>query len=298
MPSLRALALLVVLLAAAPGAAQEVSVPPTLEITAASTPDGGPIALEPATSTLRVPWVYRFSNPASAVATFGDDDVTIHWALACGESGVHLLDAPLTTIAFVPDQLEYSGVAELPAAGSNDTLGATPLNCTLEGHASAATEPMATEASLAFAPTAAFRGEIRVSTPEASKESGPQKMIRYDVDVENLGNAPIVVTFEPVERFRGKWQGIMPDPLLLNVGQTETAVFALATPFHNGYVSDDTDVVLRATPAYQYDRDLTGPSQEIGFTASAQGWYVPGASPLLVLATLAAAASIVRRRAD
>lgn len=298
MRSLLALPLVAIVLAIpASLAQQEVSVPPTLELLAASTADGSPLALEPARSTLLVPWIYRFSNPASAAATFGDGDVTLTWELDCGESGVHLVEPPASTIVYVPNQAEYQGTADLPVAASSDTLGATPLDCTVLGHASAATEPMAVEGSLDFTAFAAFRGEIRVSTPDASKESGPQKMIRYEVAVENLGNAPIKVLFEPVGDLPGKWQELMPDPLLLDIEETGTVLLNVATPFHNGYVSDATDVVLRATPVYQYDDDLRGPPQEVEFRATAHGWYVPGPSPLLVLTALALAGLAVRRRA-
>lgn len=296
MRSLLALPLIAMVLAVPANLAQEVSVPPTLELVAASTADGSPIALEPARSTLAVPWIYRFSNPASAAATFGDGDVTLSWELDCGESGVHLVEAPASTIQHVPGQAEYEGTAELPVAGSNDTLGETPLACTIEGHASAATEPMAVDGSLDFTAFAAFRGEIRLSTPEASKESGPQKMIRYEVAVENLGNAPIKVVFEPVGDLPGKWQELMPDPLLLDIEETGTVLLNVATPFHNGYVRDATNVVLRATPVSQTSSDLKGPAQEIEFRASSHGWYVPGPSPVVLCAVLALAAVLVRQR--
>ncbi|HJQ93104.1 MAG TPA: hypothetical protein VJ874_02335 [Candidatus Thermoplasmatota archaeon] len=292
------LPLALAVLLAAPATAQEPTVPPALEITAASTSDGGPIGLDPAASTLSVAWVYRFSNPASEAATFGDGDVTLAWSLDCGTSGVRLVDPPVTSIPYVPNQGEYRGDATLPVTASPDTPGQVALSCTVEAQASAATEPMTASGSLQFGPMAAFRGEIRVSTPEATKDAGPQKMIRYEVEVENFGNAPIMVIFEPVGAPSGKWQELMPDPLLLGLEETGTVLLNVATPFHNGYVSDDADIVLRATPVYQFDSQLTGPSKEIGFHATAHGWYVPGPSPLLVLAVLALAALAGRRCAD
>jgi hypothetical protein len=299
MPAMRLLLALASasLFVAVPASAQAETVPPKLLLDEVATADRGPIALAPGLSALVVPWTYRFDNAAAAPAAFGDGNVTLSWTLACEASGVRLVDPPVTSIAFVPNQAEFHGVASLPITAAADTPGQVPLDCQLDGHASSATPTMEADASAAFRPEAAFRGEIRVAVPDASKRSGPQKQIGYEVEVENLGNSITSVLFEVLEGNHGKWIALLPDPLVLRPGETDSVSFVVATPYHTGYVSDATDYRVRAVPVSYQDKTFLGPPQEVEFHAIAQGWYVPGVSPLMLLGILAFAALVARKRA-
>lgn len=294
MRMLLALAMASLLLPAA--SAQVERLPPQLTLDEVATADRGPIPLEPALTALVVPWIYRFDNALAAPAAFGNGNVTLRWSLDCGDSGVRLVDPPVTLLAFVPNQAEYQGTATLPVTAAIDTPGQVPLACALDAHASAAVPSMETNASAAFQPEAAFRGEIRVAAPEPSKKTGPQKQMGYQIEVENLGNSVTHVRFEVLEGNRGKWQALLPDPLVLDPGDTGTVNFVVATPYGNGYVSDATDFRVRVVPVSAQDKTLTGPAHEVEFHAVAQGWYVPGPSPFLVLGVLVLAALALRQR--
>lgn len=289
--------LLLGVLVAAPPATAQVDPVGTLVL---DLPIEGPprIAIEPAATPWQVPWRFTFSSAASASAA-AVGGAAIAWTLGACDAGIGLRAEP-TPIPVEPGTTDYRGVAEIGFTAKPGTRGMVPLPCELTGTVAGAQDsiPPATDTK-PFAPVVDFVGGIEVQVVDDRKESGPQKQIPYEIEVTNIGNARTQVTFELADEPSGKWQSILPEVVVLEPGTTLTAIFTVATPFGNGYNSDRGHYAIRLLPAAADDPTLTADPIEVELRASAQGWYVPGPSPLMLLAGLALAALAVRRlRAD
>ncbi|MFA5945211.1 MAG: hypothetical protein WC876_12185 [Candidatus Thermoplasmatota archaeon] len=284
---------LLLLLAIPPSWAQGDPILATLDLDVPTVGGEGRIAVAPESAPLMVPWTYKFANPATASAALAGGNTSIAWTLACASGNITLLGSP-TTIPVEAGKTDYTGTALLQVSASADTQGMMGLNCTISGsvpNVGAA----ATTASEPFNPEVAFVGSIRLGVPVKMRTAGPQKIIPYEIEVENLGNSLTSVSFEFASDFNGKWNGILPESLLIEPGATETAVLAIATPYKTGPNKGSMEIVLVATPHAATDEDQVGPAVDAQLLAKVRGWYIPGPSPILLLAGLAVAALAARR---
>jgi hypothetical protein len=254
------------------------------------------IPLAPASTPMLVTWTYDFGDPVSAAAVLANGNVSIAWSLQCGETGLQLLGEATTPVTYVAGQGSYSGTANLAIAASEDSLGDVPLDCTLRADAPGAADVSDARAEVLFHPRVAFVGHIELGVPVSIRQAGPQKQIPFEVEVRNVGNAPTEVRFEVLEPRSGKWIFLAPEPLLLGREDTATAIFVVSTPYQNGPNKDSATVTLRAVPVSTLDEDIQGPAADAHFLPRVRGWYIPGASPLVLLVGLAAAALVSRRR--
>jgi hypothetical protein len=279
-----------------PAQAQGTGAGPELVLAPPSMLDGAPIPLDPDVGELLAPWTFTLKSPADAAAVFGGTNVTLSWSLACTQGTVNLVGLAQTVIPFEAGKSDYKGMAQLQVSAAREAPGEQPLGCTLTAGSSATVDAMEAEASILFDPVAAFRGEILLDSALPSKKAGPDKQVPFLVEVQNLGNARTIVHFALAEAPAGKWDVLLPDMLVLEAGQTDTVVVTVSTAYRTGYVHEGRDLVLTATPSSAYDAQVVGPSQQVTLVATAQGWYVPGPSPMVVLAILAFAAVVARSR--
>jgi hypothetical protein len=78
-----------------------------------------------------------------------------------------------------------------------------------------------------------------------------------------------------------------------NVGTVQVAV---ATSYHNGPNKDAKDFVILVTSQSADQPEVTGQEAQVTLHSKVQGWYIPGPSPITVIALLALGAVVVRRR--
>ncbi len=136
-----------------------------------------------------------------------------------------------------------------------------------------------------------FVDGLRVTAPIQVLQGGPQKQLPYELVLTNDGNARIQVQFAVGE---APEEGVLvvPDPVIVDVGATVTAIATYVTPFANGYNDVDEPLSVIASPATTATR-TEGEPQEIQLNAKTKGFYVPGPG---ILAPLLVAFALARRR--
>jgi hypothetical protein len=256
---------------------------------------GGPrVAVEPAWSAAPVKWTVSFSNAAAAEAALADGKATLSWSLDCGAHGLRLGNAT-TPVPPQPGQTTVSGRSVLGIQAAAGTLGMEALPCSLGVRFSDGAGAATGEAEVAFEPTVDFVDGLSVAAP-GPRMAGPQKQIPFAIDLSNGGNSRTRVAFA-MDRPGGQWNAILPETVVLEPGETATAVFTVVTPFHQGYNAEGATFALRVLPSADADPAVAGEPRSVEVHARAEGWYVPGPSLPLALAALAGAALALRRRA-
>jgi hypothetical protein len=286
---------ILLLAGAVPVAAQE-QVMPTLELGEPALGGGAFVPVEAMGVSLDVPWTYRAPAPANSPA----EETSIAWEVTC-PLGVMAQVAP-TLVTVPPGQQQATGTASFPITATREAPGLQTQACTVTGTAAGATEALQATDSVEAEVTVAFYGNVTVSLPSATKQGGPQKQVRYPIDIANLGNTRIVVTFEIPDRPGKGWNFILPDPIVLdspNAGggqASSTANVVVATPYDNGYNSGAADFVVRVNTAAADDPGQVGPSSDVELTTKVKGFYVPGPQLPLLLVVLAVAVALRSRR--
>lgn len=293
--------LVAALLTLSPAAAQAEPAFPVLVLASPNdTGMGDGVAVAPGRSLVPILWTLTFPTSASAAAASTGDTI-IEWSLDCAEGGFTLQAAP-TVVDVRPEQQAYSGTALLNLSASPEAIGLKGHECTLQGTATIPGSPQPSAGTLKFVAAAAFVGTIRIEAPMPSRNAGPDKQVPFPIAVENLGNARIQVSFH-VESPRGKWDVLVPDPLVLDSplagadGRVSDTVYVtISTSYDNGPNKDSRDFVLLATVQSADQPDKSGPVEEVTLHVDVQGWYIAGPSSPLILLGLIVATLLTRRR--
>ncbi|MEK6976630.1 MAG: hypothetical protein AABY18_09840 [Candidatus Thermoplasmatota archaeon] len=288
---LSAMTLAMLAAVAVPAQAQTERLAPTLAIDqpyqAGETSDGIPFG---GTGTMEVGWTLTFEDAASATEELATNRGSIRWTLECPEPIT--MEPTAFPLAYTAGVASYEGKATLSVQADPAAVGGKPIACQITGNfTGTSTEVHDTvQAPLVVV----YKGGITVNTIVTEKTGGPQKQIPYPMDITNTGNARTLVTFTMPERPGGRWNVLLPENLLLEPGQTTTAVLVVSTPFKNGYVRGSTDIHLVIGTAHADDPELMGPSTPIDLGAKVKGTYIPG--PTLPLLVVALAVVAVRAR--
>ena len=293
-----ALFLLLAVVWVAPVQAQTEQVTPNFSFT---TTTDGPIHVQNASveeSKMAIDWTYQF--PTSGNPQTG---TMLNWTLEEGEGcQVHFLSGAFTYVPFAPAKINYTGKLVV-AVAAEETAPAGPALCKLDGVASASQTTTEQTASITFSSTIAYRLAIEVKVLGPNKTAGPQKQIPYAIEFTNKGNARTQINFEQNSAPSGKrWDILLPDPVILDSPYaggggktTDTVTITIATPFHDGYVDAMGRFLIDIHIASADQPDLKGETQTIELNSHAQGFYIPGPSPALLLFALALAGIAARR---
>lgn len=277
---------------AIPGQAQTEPLQPVLDVEMAFLSGEAADGIYPGyQGTLEVPWTLTFADPATAAAELSGEPHAITWTLACPEP---LAIPPSSTpIEFVPAQVEYAGTALLTVQADPAARGVSDIPCQVTG--AFAGNSMQAQDTVEATLVVTYHGALNVTAPVTDRMGAPQKQIRYELTITNQGNARTVVTFEAAA-LPGKWQLLLPDPVLLEPGETRTAFVSVATPFDNGYNKGGTDVTIVMTPMSADDPEQVGPATSVELHATVNGLYVPGPPLALLVVALAVASAWHGRR--
>lgn len=262
-------------------------------IDAVTVPDAG-LPAQPDGTAVEVAWTYRFSAAAFGAGQAATEASRIDWTLACDSGQVLLLNA---STPLEPDNWdEVRGTSRLEATATPETLDGTA--CTLTGQpvSDSPAVPGGNAHTVEVAMPIRFHPRLTLEVMGADRQASPQKQIPFPVEMTNHGNARTVVLLEVLQEPQGKWAVLLPDPIVLEPGEARLAIVNVATPFENGWVSEDGPVVVQATPVLARDNAVRGEPIRLEMHASAKGWYVPGPSAGLVLGGLALLAVAARRR--
>jgi hypothetical protein len=243
------------------------------------------------TGLVAVPWTLTFASPVAAAAELSQG-AALALTLQCN---IPLKAEPVTvTVPYTAGQAEYDGTAEVPIDAS-DVVGFTRAECTASGTFSGASTESTAESNGSL--PIVFQPAVNVTAGATSLRAGPQKQMRYPIDVRNDGDARVVVRFELSGKAPGgKWAILLPDPVVVDPGQMEVAVITVATPFENGYNKEALDFTVTAVPS-PVDEDVEGGRLVVPLHANVEGFYASGPSFGLALLGLAGAIGLLRRRA-
>ena len=273
--------------------AQADALQPTLELGAAHLAGESSDGIYPGyQGQVEVPWMLTFGEPATAARELTGETHAITWTLDC--PAPLRLPATSTVVEHVPAQTTYEGKAVLTVFADEAAPGISAIPCIVTGtFTGTSTQVQATtEASLFVM----YAGTINATTIAPERNGGPQKRITYPIDVTNNGNARTLLTFEVSKPPASGWQVLLPEPVVLERGDTQTVHVVVSTPHDNGYNEGSTDLTIIIHPSSFDAPEQVGPTVSIDLEANVKGFYVPGPGFGLLALTLGLVAIVRARR--
>jgi hypothetical protein len=276
------------------------------------TVDKNPMAPDIETGTVSVAWTYSFTQVATSVGGAVTPTVQIKWTQpSCDKSGTAIAGSlvQIITLDNTGQKQSASGTATFTLSLSQAAPGETDILCTFKGKVSPVVGtqiPESDEATGTLLVKAKFLGLLTANVPTTIQEAGPQKEIRYEIELTNLGNALTNVDFTLIGNAAAGWSPVPPTPIIMQSQQqggtefTKKVNFLIQTPHKNGWNNDETTFQLRITPSSTKDPDLKGNPVAVNVLSRVRGIYVPGPEPILLVAALAGTALVARmlRRDD
>ncbi len=113
-------------------------------------------------------------------------------------------------------------------------------------------------------------------TPQGNfQEISPGEVARFDIEIENLGNAKTVVDFT-ILNFPKDWSpNIISSTTITEDGKT-TIQLLVQPPYGFGYHNERETVQIKIVPSYFGDAKLTGREYTETFTIQSRGFSTPG----------------------
>jgi hypothetical protein len=275
-----AVALLAALAIAPAALAQQGQFPSELSLTIVEVP-ASPLVIQGEPQAIRVGWVYQFANDAAAAsAAAAQGSITMGWdPPACEGGGLQVTGSLTQSIPVTAGTSLYKGVAEFLVRATTEAPGEMDIACTFAARVDAASPIVpATPATQVQAKVrVAYFGMISAQVPITVQEAGPQKLITFEVDVRNLGNARTTVQFH-AESGAG-WQVIEPVPVVLDSMTrgaskvSQTVQLLVATPYKEGWNNGETVIDLVLRPSSTVDPAIQGDEVKLRLLARVHGWY-------------------------
>lgn len=270
----------------------------------------GPITPDTGVATATVPWTYSITTPAVGPAVGSLSGTAIlQWTDPACENGNVVISGSLVQqipIAGDPGQttITETGTSSFNIQVTQDAPGEQPIKCTFSGKVLAPFQqvPETDEQSASAFVTADYLGLISANIPTTIKQAGPQKQIRYDIEITNLGNARSTINFNlrGEDPSSGGWNPVPPTQIVLEsqaqggTETTKTVSFLVSTPFKNGWNNKDTTFLLEIQPVSTKDVQKVGQSVNLNVLARVRGVYVPTLEPLLLLGAVVGSALVAR----
>ncbi len=257
---------------------------------------------------LTVPWSFSFKTQGTQLSQTASPSGTIQWEpVNCDKSGVIVSGAFSETFALPAGQAtSVDGTSKFNVEVTQDAPGESSILCTVRGKVTAifgSQVPETGTAQAQFPVKAAFLGLLSVNVPTTIKQAGPQKQIRYDLEISNLGNSRTDVLFtfpEGTDPTKGGWKPVPPTKITLEStaqggsATTSTVGFLVSTPFKNGWNNEETTMTLEVTPTSTKDTSSVGQVVQVNILARVRGVYVPTLEPILMVGAVLASAMVAR----
>ncbi len=305
------LAVVVVLSLLVPNAAGQGagSFPPSFTLGTPTMSPNEPIAPDTGTAQVSIPWTYAFKQTGTELAGVSSGSVTLQWEQpSCTNPNVLITGALAETIDTSGANAQtktFTGLSKFNIQVTQDAPGETPIQCTFRGKVLEAfgTQVPQTETATATANVfAKYLGLISANVPVTINSAGPQKQIRYDIELSNLGNARSTITFGLATEVKGGWNPVPPTQIVLEspaqggAETTKTVGFLVSTPFKNGWNNEETTFQLEITPVSTKDPTQFGQAVSVNVLARVRGVYVPTLEPVVLLGAVIGAAMLARRQ--
>lgn len=274
----------------------------------ASVPACAPVTVNSGSCAVTISWAYNYGGlplqPTGAAA----QTATLTWDSATCPAGVVMTGAQSQVVALsggaAGASSETKGTSTFTLTASPDAAGEKPLQCTMKGRvgpSSGGAVQQTNDAEVAIPFSVKYYGLLSATIPTTIAEAGPQKEIRYDITLTNLGNANTNVNFALAADAPAGWSPVAPAPFIIGPSQqaggadfTKTVSFLVSTPHKNGWNNDQTAFQLKITPSSTINTDQKGNEIAVNVLARVRGIYVPGPEPFLLVAALLGAALVAR----
>jgi hypothetical protein len=247
---------------------------------------------------------YSFGSPAQSGVVATNANIVVQLTFSGCPPGVTIGGQPSILVPLQAGQTSAKGSTTFTISASRDVPGLKPLNCKLAGVAKEvannAAVPAANSGEQAIAFTVGYFPLVQAKVASKVQEAGPQKQIPFSIDLENKGNAQTRITFTLQGEDHGNWNPLVPEALVLDSfadpsgKTTDTTVFSIATPFHNGWNNEEKAFQLVMTPVAAGDPTQPGNILTANVLARVRGIYVPGPEPFLLVAAVLGAALLAR----
>lgn len=249
---------------------------------------------------------YTFQSQAQSAVTPVSGIATVAVTFTC-PAGVIVSGPGNIIIPVTPGATTTSAkgpTTSYTLSASRDVPGLKTLQCTVAATTDGLNSQAAGKASVSqtIAFTIDYYGLVSASVDNKINDAGPQKQIPYAIQFTNFGNAKTQVNFEISTPQIGKWNPVAPDPIILESATTAggtntgTRIFAIGTPYHNGWNNEETTFTLKMTPVSAEQPEKIGSVQSASVLARVRGIYVPALEPALMLAGLLGAVMVARAR--
>ncbi|MCA1811997.1 MAG: hypothetical protein LC623_08315 [Halobacteriales archaeon] len=263
---------------------------------------------------ITVPGKFTFNTPGTVAGAVAIQSAILKYTKepSCDKAGTSIIGPTSTPI----DLSKATGGTQTFDTSSSFSISATQLapgetdiKCSftakvtaLQNNAYSDTD----EQSTSLLVKVKFLGLLTANVPNTIVEAGPQKEIRYEIELTNLGNSLTNVNFNLAGETPEGWSPVPPTPIIMQSqqqGGTEFAKkvnFLIQTPHKNGWNNDEKTFQLKIQPSSTKDPDQKGNEIAVNVLARVRGIYVPGPEPFLLVAALLGAAMVARlvRRAD
>jgi hypothetical protein len=262
------------------------------------------------TAQINVPWVFSFSQTGTNLGSASKPTSTIVWSEPnCDKPGV-LISGSLAETIVLPtgQQSSVPGSSTSNIEVTQEAPGEVAIKCTLSAYVKAVfgTQiPDSTVGTAILVVKADFLGLISVNVPGTIKQAGPQKNIKYTLDITNLGNSQTDLIFSLSEgATSGGWNPLAPPKITLGSTQqgatntVATVEFTVNTPYKNGWNNKEKSMTLTITPQSTKDFETKGAPVDVPVLARVRGVYVPTLEPLFMLGAVLGVALLARRRTE
>lgn len=203
----------------------------------------------------------------------------------------------------------YTDTVTIQLVVLREAQGLVPIQCTVDGSVSAvgggtASIPASNSKPDSFVITPQYFSLLEATSASKLRQGGPQKQIPFAIDLTNFGNAGTKVLFAVESAPKGGWQGLLPDPVLLDPPggnlQSKQITFNVATPYKNGWNNEEGAFTISMTPEYQFkDSDeQVGSPVTLTVLARVRGVYVPSLEPMVLVGAILGTALLARLRRD
>jgi hypothetical protein len=254
---------------------------------------------------IKFDYTYNIKIPAQMVAG-PVGTATVTFDVQCPQDKLLVTGSTTDVVTVAPGATQsYPGTVNIQITVLREAPGMTPAQCTVTGSVGALQSPSvpaSTTDSDSFQIIPDYLPYIEAQSAAKLRQGGPQKQIPFAIDLTNFGNAATKVSFAIESAPSGKWQGLLPDPALLDPPggnlQSKQITFNVATPYKNGWNNDEGAFTLSMTPEYQYNADKKGSPITVTVLARVRGVYVPSLEPMIMVSALLGAAMLIKLRKD
>jgi len=128
---------------------------------------------------------------------------------------------------------------------------------------------------------------LGVTTQKNLKLIGPQDTAKFDIELENLGNADTNVECKIVDKPAG-WIITIDSDTIIGTGDnpTKTVYLNVKPPYEFGYHDEREVITVSITPSYFNDESLTGEEFFVSFIVQSRGFSTPGFEAIIVFFSL------------